>query len=232
MCLKQNMYEINQRLGPAYISRVYVNESLFNLYISFNNETLFKFFLLVCRRVQRRFQSQTMPYFIHIQGDTLGSQFYSPLSPIFDSALSNYNFAPHMDMYVRGPNYFDLRITVNRARQNEYGTGTILFMYAFREFPIGTDQVFRFFSEAVEFILALKANTIPIMKTISELATFRGLPPNPDFDFNKKPRFDEALTNEEKLDALQIFAQNQSEFVRLNANDLPIDMLRKIKNNM
>lgn len=228
------MYEINQRFSPQSVSlfsRVYVNESLFNLYISFNNEQLFKFFLLVCRRVQRRFQSQTMPYFIHMPVDTLG-QFYSPLSPIFDSALRNYNFdfAPHMDMYVYGPNYFDLRITVNRARQNKYGTGTILFMYAFREFPIGTDQVFQFFSEAVEFILALKANTIPIMKTISELATFRGLPPNPDFDFNKKPRFDEALTNEQKLDALQLVSQNQTGFVRLNANDLPIDMLRKIKN--
>ena len=226
------MYEINQRLGPAFLSRVYVNEPFFNLYVSFNNKTLFTFFLLICRRVQRQFQSQNMPYFIHMQGDTLGSSFYSPLSPIFDSPLPNYNFAQHMDMYVRGPNNFDLRITVNRARQIEYGAGTILFMYAFHEFPVGTDQVFRFFSEAVDFILSLKLTTIPILKSLTEVASFRGLPPSPEYDFNKKPKFDQALTNEQKLDALQIFAQNQSEFVQLEPNDLPREMLRKIKNNM
>ena len=166
-----------------------VNPDLFAVYNGMfeeeNKQNIKDFIILVCRRVQRQFQSQKMPFFIFLKADTVGS-YYSPLSDIFNEARSNYNFAHSMNMYVRGPNNFNLLIAANRSRRHEFGEGTILYTYSVRDFPLGTDQVFKYFSLAVEFILSLKLTTIPIMKSLTEIASFRGLPPSPDFDFNKK----------------------------------------------
>lgn len=225
------MYEINF-INPNYYfktSEIFVNDSLFSTYetIRSNPKQFFEFQRLVGHRVQRYFKS------INKNNIIINFKDFIPAyqKHIFERKdfllLFNSHYTYIMkdiprDIQLRDTHYLSF-VFIGNMHKN-----TILMES--KRIPQADEEVIKAFNEAIEFILSLKANTIPIMRTISELATFRGLPPNPEAEeSNKRIRGEQTLTNEERLDALQLVSQNQTGFVRLNANDLPIDMLRRIR---
>lgn len=215
------MYEFNlfnESTRYRITSKIFVNDSLFSFYQTFNSDAkqLYKFQLLVSRRVQR--------YLISIQSNIIIQMRYDiglvpVLSPMYDIEQSLYTYYPVVYRENERIHFLEFNF------RNDMPKNIIAMELQTR----ANEIVIKAFNDAIEFILSLKANTIPVMRTISELATFRGLPPNPEAEESNKRIRGEPLTNEERLDALQLVAQNQSEFTKLNVNDLPIDMLRKLR---
>ena len=237
------MYEINF-INPNFFSfrttEIFVNDSLFSFYETFrsNQRLIFRFKLLVSRRVQRYLNSINSDITIRIP---VGSTNSLPVSVLLNNTyptLTGDRYDQQRPItYVVPSDERNAQHFLNFIFSGNMHKNTILMeggIGAPGTQVLANEVVIKAFNEAIEFILALKANTIPIMRTISELATFRGLPPNPETETNsnKKIQGQQTLTNDDRLDALQLVSQNQTGFVRLNANDLPIDMLRKIKNNM